>query len=248
MFEPTLCDDKQRLIAYLYGEADAADAQTMSAHLETCEACAREAASMRRVRGHLASWTPPDLELGFQIVARQAPRRRPFWQMPAWGLAAAASIALVATLALARLEVRVDRDSVIVRSGWFGAGEAPQVQTAGAPVAADPEWRRDLARVEERLRHELAAPASVRETAPSAPPDNDVLRRVRALIADSEKRQQEELALRLAQVMQDFDRQRQVDLIRIQQGFGRLEGLTGAEAARQREALNYLMRVSQRPQ
>ncbi|MBI3263529.1 MAG: hypothetical protein HYZ58_10320, partial [Acidobacteria bacterium] len=44
----------------------------------------------------------------------------------------------------------------------------------------------------------------------------------------------------------EFEAQRRVDLTRIEQGFGRLEGVTGQEAARQRELLNYLVRVSQR--
>jgi hypothetical protein len=58
-----------------------------------------------------------------------------------------------------------------------------------------------------------------------------VLRRVQTLIDQSEARQQRELALRLAQVLNDFDRQRQTDLVRIQQGFG--------------ELLNQFVRVSQ---
>jgi hypothetical protein len=107
-----------------------------------------------------------------------------------------------------------------------------------------------LAAFEQRLRSELTPVRGSGSEAPAAPVaarDDDVLRRVRTLLEQSEQRQKQELALRLAEVVQDFDRQRQVDLIRIQQGFGRLEGQSTAEAQRQRETLNYLMRVSQRP-
>jgi anti-sigma factor RsiW len=252
MVERMICDDKDRLIAYLYGESDAQERDEVAAHLAVCGACAHEIEGMQEVRGHLSSWTPPDLALGFRVV-REAPSARSFWRLPAWGLAAAASLALVATVALARLELRFDGDSLVVRSAW-AAPAAGSATGAGSLASGNDRAAvlRELAALEQRLRDELAvrpAAAPARSAATAAPPqDADVLRRVRTLIAESERRQQQELALRLTQVVQDFDRQRQVDLIRIQLGLGRLEGLTGAEAARQREALNYLIRVSQRPQ
>jgi hypothetical protein len=49
----------------------------------------------------------------------------------------------------------------------------------------------------------------------------------------------------MAEVSRDFSLQRQADLVQIQQGLGRLEGRTEAEAARARELMNYIMRVSQ---
>ena len=85
-----------------------------------------------------------------------------------------------------------------------------------------------------------AAPASAPATS-----DGLLLARVRALIDESERRQQRELALRTAQVLRDFDSQRRVDLEQIQRSFGQFEGLTGAEVREQRQMLNYLMRVSQ---
>ena len=45
---------------------------------------------------------------------------------------------------------------------------------------------------------------------------------------------------------QDFDAQRQSDLVQIEQRIGWIEGMTGAEIARQREYLDYLVRISQR--
>ena len=74
-----------------------------------------------------------------------------------------------------------------------------------------------------------------------------MLARVTALLEESEQRQQRELALRTAQVVRDFDSQRQVDLAQIQRNLGQIEGLTGAEVREQREMLNYLMRVSEQP-
>jgi hypothetical protein len=76
-----------------------------------------------------------------------------------------------------------------------------------------------------------------------------VIQRVRALLAESEERQQREMSIRLAQVLRDVDMQRRTDLARIEDTFGEMQGVTGAELLQQREVLNYLRRVSsQRPQ
>ena len=84
--------------------------------------------------------------------------------------------------------------------------------------------------------------------APAAASDSaETLARVRALIEASEKRQQQELALRLTQFVRDVELQRRADLVKINQGLGQLEGRTGAEVERQREAINYLIRAGLRP-
>jgi hypothetical protein len=247
-----MCAEKERLVEYLYGDCSDDDRRRMAAHLDVCAACAHELDGLRGVRGHLLAWTPPELDLGFRIVREKAPSRTPWfaWPVPAWGLVLAASLVLVASLAAGGLEVRFGDGAMVVRSGWANTGTAtPASRQLASPATED--WRRELASFEQRLRAELGSgPREVAAEQPAAAPaskDADVLRRVRTLLEESEQRQKQELALRLAQVVQDFDRQRQVDLIRIQQGFGRLEGQSTAEAARQRETLNYLMRVSQRP-
>jgi len=92
----------------------------------------------------------------------------------------------------------------------------------------------DFRALEQELRSDLKGRA-----------DGDViLRRVRAMIDQSEARQQRELALRLSDVVRDFDTQRRADLLQVQQNFGQLEGQTGQEVAHQRELLNYLVRTS----
>ena len=48
------CDDKDRLIAYLYGEDTPGDRAAVEAHLARCTGCAAELASLRLVRTHLA--------------------------------------------------------------------------------------------------------------------------------------------------------------------------------------------------
>jgi hypothetical protein len=75
--------------------------------------------------------------------------------------------------------------------------------------------------------------------------DAQLLQTVRKIIAESEARQQRELAMRLTQVVRDFDATRAGDLARIEQGLRRVEGVTDAELIRHRETLNHLWRVTQ---
>jgi hypothetical protein len=111
--------------------------------------------------------------------------------------------------------------------------------------------------LEQQLRREWAAVArtQAQPAAATIPPvaaavssrmsDEELLRRVQEMVDDSEIRQQRNLALRMAEVSREFAVQRQTDLVQIQQGFGRLEGQTKAEAVRAQEIMNYIMRVSQ---
>ena len=251
-----MCEDKSALVAYVYDECTADERRAVEAHLAGCGACRAEIEGLRDLRGHLAEWTPPDEVLGFRVVrgdATPALAPRAWWRAPAWGLAAAAVLVLAAAVAIARVEIRYDAQGLVVRSGW-GAGAPVQAQApatpapaveappAGTPAAAP--WRDQLRALEASLRRDLApVPAAPQASAPN---EAAVLQQVRALIAASEARQQRELALGFAQLTQDIDQQRRADWARIQAGFGRLEGLTGAGVAQQREMLNYVMRVSGR--
>jgi hypothetical protein len=125
---------------------------------------------------------------------------------------------------------------------------AAPVATQPAGAAGDAPWRAELASLERQLRAEMqrnaAAPPQAR-TASAAPANDDALiARVRQLIDASESRQQQDVALRLAQVTRDMDLQRRADLARMVNGLGLVEGRTGAAVAQQRDMLNYLMRVS----
>jgi hypothetical protein len=74
--------------------------------------------------------------------------------------------------------------------------------------------------------------------------DAEILKQVRDLLAQSESKQQQELAFRIAQVIRDVDAQRVADLNRIQQGFGRIDAMTTAEAAAHRDLANYIVASS----
>ena len=241
------CDDKATLIAYLYGDIDAATRQRVDAHIETCARCAAEVTALGDVRAELALWAPPDAELGFAIVKRsehqtaQVLRPAQWWRtVPAWAQAAAAILVVAAGLGIANLQVRSGPDGFSVSTGWMSAPAAAPVT---APANQD-EWRTELVSLEQQLRNEIRAardqqPATVRASAP-ATADDATIRRVQQLLAASEARQQQELALRLTQFTSDMNMQRRADLLRISQSFGQF----GDQMMQQRHMLNNVIRVS----
>ena len=263
------CPDKASLVALLYDEDLGDDRRAIEAHLDQCVACRDEVAALRRVRGRLAEWEVPAADAPVPLLEAPpvATEPRPWITRPGFMAAAAAVLILGMAAGLANLELRVDRGGLVIRTGWSRAaaapGQAPATAPSGlAPAATLPAtpagvepWRADLAALETQLRQEfraaraeaaiptVVAPAPSRGDAQGLDPD--ALRRVQALIDESEVRQQRNLALRIAEVSRDFDLQRRTDLVQIQQGLGRLEGRTDAEAARTRELVNYMMRVSQ---
>lgn len=193
--------------------------------------------------------------------ARPEARTRAAWlagPLPVWAQLAAAAVIFATGLALG-----IARPSSIARavlSAVEGRGARPAEASAdrapavaavesASPAAAESVSASDLTALERRLRGEIALLRAGGPTQESPIPatlsEPQLLARVRALIDESEQRQQRELALRTAQIVRDFDAQRRVDLEQIERTFGQIEGLTGAEAREQRQMLNYLLRVSQ---
>jgi hypothetical protein len=248
------CDDRERLVTYLYDDGSDDERAAVEAHLARCAECAAELAELRAVRASLADWQPPETALGFRITRdRREARTRSWWPLPAWAQAAAAVLVLGAGAGLANLEIRYDNQGLTMRTGWArgsGSGEAIRSVSVTPPVTKPRTvavTAQDLVALEDRLRAEFVH--STRTSAPlpagSGASSHDLLQQVKALVAESEQRQQKELALRLSQVLTDVESQRRSDLVRIEQNMGQIEGFTGQEAVRQRELLNYLMRVSQ---
>ena len=251
------CGDNAALVSYVYDESGPDERAAIGAHVAVCVACAAELAALQSTRMQLASWSPPETELGFAVSRPQAQGPRPqglsegrglrpeafFWRpaswfsrpLPAWAQVAAAAAIFAAGVALGITQGRETPSP---------AGDAAGV-TASAP--AEPITADSLDALEQRLRDEIAQrqPSASPSAAPQGPADLQLLARVRTLIDESERRQQRELALRTAQIVRDFDSQRRVDLEQIQRNFGQIEGLTNAEVREQRQMLNYLMRVSQ---
>jgi anti-sigma factor RsiW len=252
MTETFQCGDNAALVGYLYDECEAHERTAIAAHVTVCAACAAELAALRSTRVQLAAWSPPEAELGFLITQRQAPQplefkrdarpQRTHWfarPLPAWAQVAAATIVFAVGTLLG------------IAQGTNGVGSPRNVTAASAQQGlATNVSEASLAALERRLRDEMATirvanRETVATSSPSLGNETQLMTRVRALIEESEQRQQRELALRTAELVRDFDSQRRVDLAQIQRNFGQIEGLTGAEVREQREMLNYLIRASQ---
>jgi Putative zinc-finger len=248
----------ETIVAFLYDELEPGERRDFNAHLLTCTVCRDEVAGLRAVRTHLVRWEPPALT-SLQSPAPETSHPG-WWQAPpAWAQVAAALLFLGVSAGIANLDVRYDQNGLNITTGWSKpapslasdrqGGRPPasttlvtDQSTAGAP------WRADLAALERQLRTELRA-----SQAPAAPAvravsssDAETLRRVRELLDESEKRQQRELALRIAEVVRDVDTQRRADLRNIDHTLGLVRNDLGVEVMKQRQSLNLLYRASQR--
>lgn len=233
-------DRDEILIAYLYGDIDSGARLTFEAHLATCDRCRHELAGLRSVRTDLQTWTavgdPPDGRASAFVQA--APRRRMAWlrEVPVWAQAAAALLFLGVSARVANLDIHYDQAGLTIRTGWTEA--AGQTRAADSQEAATATaWRADLDAFEQRVRADAAA---AREQQAADSSDEQVLKRVRALIQESERKQQNEIALRIAEVNRDFDARRGSDLANIDRSLRTLQSNTGIEVARYGQLMNYL--------
>jgi anti-sigma factor RsiW len=264
-----MCEEKELLVSYLYDDLADGQRAAFESHLRGCADCRHELHALRDVRADLAGWSPPQPDFGFRVVrggrdaAERDAVRTPVaswraWWTPAAGLAAAAVLVLAAASAIARVEVHSGPDGVTVRTGWSafapaavsadggrygGTGASRPSQDIRLSATSDANF---LAEIERRLAALEAAPSrdsSVRNasTLSARAADAEIVRRVRDLIAQSETKQQGELALRISQVMRDVDAQRVADLSNIQKGLGRIDASVREESAAHRDLTNYIL-------
>ncbi|HEY6358436.1 MAG TPA: zf-HC2 domain-containing protein, partial [Vicinamibacterales bacterium] len=127
-----MCNEREPLLEYLYGEGHPDDRRRVESHLETCEACRDELAGLRSVREDLLAWEVPDHE----SVWKPFTPARPVWSwrdVPAWTMAAAAVVvlALGATGSVAANAFRAT-SATSAKAAEF----PPVLMTAGVPVVA----------------------------------------------------------------------------------------------------------------
>jgi anti-sigma factor RsiW len=140
-----MCDERERLIGYVYGESDPDDRRAIERHLDDCDICRVEIRDLRRTREDLLAWDVPEHGSVWTPFAPPAP---PAWykQVPAWAMAAAASVMFVSGAA-----------GGLVTHAWLGgegaAAPAPAL-TASAPadgVRAVPASTFDQQALEQRM-------------------------------------------------------------------------------------------------
>ena len=257
------------LIAYLYDDIEPAERTAFGAHLTACGRCSRELAELRGVRSTLSVWTPPEparAASGESRATSHEPRATSHepraagsgWHdIPAWAQVAAALMVLGVSAGIANVDVRHDTAGWTVRTGWARSPTtlsttatdpaASSAAQGSAATSSSTPWRADLAALEQQLRTEFhATPPSRAVSATSGISDAELQRRVRSIIDESERRQERELALRVAEVLKDVNAQRQADLVKIDRSLGFIQSSTYGEQMKQREVVNYLLKVSQK--
>jgi hypothetical protein len=236
-------DRDETLTAYLYGEIEPAQRVTFEGHIATCERCRKELADLQGVRLRLQEWQAPDLAPPFvripegvaihadlpaiaSTAGNDVPRARTWMRdLPVWAQTAAALLFLGVSAGVANLDIHYDQSGLSIRTGWSRTLMRPIAEAPAPPITpatAVAPWRADLAALERQLRTEFrgvtpTAPTAlmVRDAAAAAAADAQMLRRVRALVEDSERKQQNELALRVAEVVREVETKRRTDLANI---------------------------------
>ena len=217
-----IADNQDALLDYLYDEGDPAERLAIAKHLQECVTCSVAVLELRTVRGMLAEWKPPPAQGSVMLPVSAAKRRWPAetTSYRSWAQIAAGILLFVSGMAVSQLHVNYADGALTVRARPAAlavdpptpTGRTASIHLPAAPVA---------------VADNTASDAAQREAM------EDLLQRVRAMIDQSESRQQRELALRLSQVAGEVDAQHQADLLRIQQDFGR-----------QQEMMEYLVKTS----
>jgi hypothetical protein len=253
-----IADNQDALLDYLYEEGDPAERLAIAKHLQECAPCSVAVLEFQGVRGMLSDWTPPDAQLGFRVVqdggqpssASLQYRARdgrswgwgPTTLKKSWLQAAAAVLIFAAGMAVSQLDVDYQDGALTVRT-QSAAPAMPVANMRNASIElpaervplnaqAGPAAPVDLDQIERELRDRL-------ELRNPSPTDTErLLQRVRAMIDQSEQRQEartrQELALRLSQIVREVDTQHQADMLRVQQEFGQQQEAT----------MEYLVRTS----
>jgi hypothetical protein len=183
-------------------------------------------------------------QVDFDAAKRGQVNSVPWWRQatPVWMQAVAATMVFAAGMAIGANRAAEPAS----RATAANSGAVTPVKTETA-LKADSVSRGELADLERRLRAELArlSPSAPAQPAPvqtaARTDDEAVMKRVRALLSESEEKQRGELALRTAQVLRDIEIQRKVDIATLQQNIGQIQGVTGAELRQQRELTNQLI-------
>lgn len=228
-----MCDERERLISYLYEEAVPSERAEVEAHLEDCHVCRAEIAGLRRVREDLLAWSVPESNPIWRPVAPPAPA--PAWrQMPAWAMAAAASLVFAAGAA----------GGAATRVLWPVARPALAIadnRPAGATQLAPAVTERDLAALEarvlervERVRTEMGQQMRAVSSRQSAMPAPTLVAAARS--ADT-------MATRLAELEQWRDDQISLNLA-LNQNINKTISTTNRLDTQMTFAQEYLRRVN----
>lgn len=213
-----MCDDREKLIAYLYDEASASERRLVDAHLVECGDCREELRGLRSVRQDLLSWDVP--EHGSVWKPFVTPSAPVWWkQVPAWGLAAAATLVFGIGLA-GGFAARALSAAPLVAQAQPAAAPTPAAQN----IAATPEQVRALEARLASLERTSADASNLRAAGltrvsniGNSDGDEALLRRVKAMLDESEGRVTQRTSKRILSMISEIDSQRKRDMASVTQ-------------------------------
>jgi len=166
------CGRGEELVAYMYDEAQPAEARTFERHLDACAACREELAAFGSIREGVGEWRAavlkgaPGVALAGELArpsSQAAPRperdwrralaalREFFTRSPVWlqagTMAATLVVCALAALAVARAEVRWDESGLAVNAG---PGTRSPANVPPAPVERS-DTRQEVEQLNARL-------------------------------------------------------------------------------------------------
>lgn len=198
-----MCDDREKLIAYLYDEASASERRQVDAHLTECADCRDELRAFRGVQTDLLAWdVPPHDSVWKPFVT---PQQTVWWrQVPAWGLAAAATLVFGVGLA-GGFAGRVLAANVVTQGQVQTTAAATQpVVTPTASTEEVTALRARLAQIERTL---AAQPAAQEATVSQA----KLWSRFEQAMKETEGRINQRTARKVYTAVTEMNRQRAVD-------------------------------------
>ena len=87
-----MCDERERLIGYVYDDCDPAERRAIEEHLEDCGTCRAEISGLRSVRQDLLAWDVPPARCDLASASGKRAVLPWYRQVPAWAMAAAAGV------------------------------------------------------------------------------------------------------------------------------------------------------------
>src|SRR6187455_1147343 len=160
-----MCNEREKLIGYLYDEGDSSERDTVRQHLETCGECRTEIASLRSVREDLAAWEVPEHGSVWRPFA--AAPTPPWWQhVPQWALAAAAGIVMVSGAAGGAVtHAFMPHAAPVVQAASAGATQVSAPAELAAMQQQIAQLRADLSAISNRAHTSQAVATPVSDIA-----------------------------------------------------------------------------------
>jgi anti-sigma factor RsiW len=196
-YKRTDCDQHEALVSYLYNEATPDESRLVEKHLSECSACKEELHSFERVRGMLQQWQIDDLPV-VRVVAERAANERSMLSVlkelnsvtPLWAKALGAVAMGLLVLAIIGTDITVGSSGFSFRADLLRRDRT--MQASGAPSAAPSSNSSDT----EQARAEVKA-------------------LVNQLIAESERRQRDEIRSQLVSLESQLQTMHSADLTKL---------------------------------